>query len=95
VLKGSEEMPDRPREADVQANRERQLMEPYPKAAEVVDRITAEIAAETPATPSPAESPAASVEGIKTGVPSNYESSLGGHPKSMTDFEVKKPPGRL
>lgn len=87
-------MPDQPREKDVDLNRERQLMEPYPKAAQVVDKITSEIAKETPASPNP-ESPVASIEGVKTGVPSNYESSFGGHPKSMSDFVVKRPPGRL
>ncbi|WP_139491030.1 hypothetical protein [Brevibacillus dissolubilis] len=98
-------MADHPREADVQVNRIRQLNEPYPAAARVIDEIVAEKAKQRPAV-----QPHRSVDGIdasllvnleteagglKTGVPSNYETNVGGATKSMTDFEVKKSPGRL
>ena len=88
-------MTDGPRERDVQLNRERQLQEPYPNAAFVVDQLSAE--KQTQGTTPPPQEPGPSGEnlGIKTGVPSNYESSLGGEPRHLTAFEVKKPPGRL
>ncbi len=85
-------MSDRPRETDIQLNRERQLQEPYPAAA--LDQIVASNAyADRNAVPAEAEDTEAG--GLKTGVPSNYEASLGGHPKSMTSFEVNQSPGRL
>ncbi|WP_274362788.1 hypothetical protein [Paenibacillus thermotolerans] len=34
-------------------------------------------------------------DGFETDVPSNYETSLAGTPKSLTGFEVTKSPGRL
>ncbi|MFC4076234.1 hypothetical protein ACFOUO_05350 [Salinithrix halophila] len=33
--------------------------------------------------------------GLDTETPSNYENSLGGHPKNLTEFEVDRSPGRL
>lgn len=33
--------------------------------------------------------------GLEGNVPSNYENSLVGNPKGLTDFEVSKSPGRL
>ncbi|MBA4494721.1 hypothetical protein ACFO25_17595 [Paenactinomyces guangxiensis] len=33
--------------------------------------------------------------GLDLELPSNYENSLGGHPKNLTDFEVQRAPGRL
>ncbi|SEN28668.1 hypothetical protein [Lihuaxuella thermophila] len=33
--------------------------------------------------------------GLDLDIPSNYENSLGGHPKNLTDFEVKRSPGRI
>ncbi|WP_170109750.1 hypothetical protein [Melghirimyces profundicolus] len=33
--------------------------------------------------------------GLDLEVPSNYENSMSGHPKSMTGFEVRKSPGRM
>jgi hypothetical protein len=88
------QMNDRPRDRDIQLNRERQLQEPYPVTAQVVDQIVREKEAESPAPPAP-EGVSGDVDGLKTGVPSNYEASLGGEPKSLTAFEVKKSPGRL
>ncbi|UYZ13846.1 hypothetical protein A6764_02380 [Brevibacillus sp. WF146] len=87
-------MNDRPRDRDIQLNRERQLQEPYPAAARVVDQVVRAKAAESPAPLVPEEA-AGGVDGMKTGVPSNYEASLGGEPASLTAFEVKKSPGRL
>lgn len=89
-------MSDHPREIDVRVNRLRQLNEPYPNAAAIVDQIVAEKKKEAPAQTNVAEDTAYDyTSGLKTGVPSNYEANLGGERKSMTDFEVKKPPGRL
>lgn len=88
-------MADGPRERDVQLNRERQLQEPYPNAAHVVDQLAAEKQSQitTPASQEPV--PSGENLGMKTGVPSNYENSLGGEPRHLTAFEVKRPPGRL
>lgn len=88
-------MADRPRERDIEVNRERQLLEPYPNAAKAVDQIVAEIKSASPASPTTTEEGFGDGLGLKTGVPSNYEASLGGESKSLTAFEVKKPPGRL
>lgn len=88
-------MTDHPRERDVRVNRLRQLNEPYPNAVAVVDQIVAQ-KAEGAAVPEEVEETDYDYTvGLKTGVPSNYEASLGGEPKSLTAFEVKKPPGRL
>ncbi|USG65468.1 hypothetical protein NDK47_25745 [Brevibacillus ruminantium] len=42
-------MEDQPREQDVEASRQRQLQEPYPYAAQVLDQIVAEKRAASPA----------------------------------------------
>lgn len=86
-------MADGPRERDVQLNRERQLQDPYPAAAQVLDQLAAEN--QTPVTLPPSSEPSGESLGMKTGVPSNYENSLGGEPRHLTAFEVKRPPGRL
>jgi hypothetical protein len=87
-------MADQPREADIQLNRERQLLEPYPYAAKVVDEIVAAKRKESPATTLPPQE-TGDADGLKTTVPTNYQASFGGQPKSMTAFEVKRSPGRL
>ncbi len=87
-------MNDHPREQDVQLNRERQLQETYPAAAKVIDEIVEAKRKESPPTPLPGDASPGMI-GLQTGVPSNYEANLGGERKSLTDFEVKKPPGRL
>lgn len=89
-------MADGPRERDVQVNRERQLQDPYPATAQVIDRISARLQAiATPQSPVQEDTPSGESLGLKTGVPSNYENSLGGEPRHLTAFEVKRPPGRL
>ena len=85
-------MANGPREADVRLNRQRQLMEPYPQAAAAVDEIVAE---KPTASHKPPAAVDASTDGLKTGIPSNYEANLGGEPRHLTAFEVKKSPGRL
>jgi hypothetical protein len=87
-------MADLPRDEDIQVNRERQLLEPYPYAAQVVDEIVAAKRKESPPTAAPEEE-SGEVGGLKTTVPTNYQASFGGQPKSMTAFEVKRSPGRL
>jgi hypothetical protein len=90
----SETMADLPRDADIQTNRERQLLAPYPYAAKVVDEIVAAKRKESPPTVAPEED-TGDAGGLKTTVPTNYQASFGGQPKSMTAFEVKRSPGRL
>ena len=87
-------MSDRPRETDVQQNRLRQLQEPYPYASQAVDQIVASKGGSKQMPPADPYDVSSDV-GIHTGVPSNYEASLGGEKKSMSSFEVKKSPGRL
>ncbi|NGQ96211.1 hypothetical protein G3578_13675 [Brevibacillus sp. SYP-B805] len=91
-------MADHPRDTDIQQSRLRQLNEPYPFAAEVVDQIVAEKAASSTVISNVPETPSPTAAGLQTTVPSNYEIHLGQGgvvTKSMTDFEVKKAPGRL
>lgn len=90
----SKQMSDQPREQDILRSRQRQLQEPYPFVAQVVDEIVKEKAAAFPSTPSPENIPG-EVNGLKTDFPTNYQASFGGVPKSMTGFVVKKDPGRL
>jgi len=87
-------MKDQPRDRDIDVNRERQLLEPYPNAAAMIDKLVLEKRRESPPTTLPGPS-SPGLSGLHTGVPSNYEANLGGERKSMTDFEVKKSPGRL
>jgi hypothetical protein len=87
-------MSDQPRARDVQLNRQRQLLEPYPSAAAMIDDLVLEKRRESPPTTLPGDA-SPGMTGLHTGVPSNYEANLGGERKSMTDFEVKKSPGRL
>jgi|GEM_PF-1339521 len=91
-------MADGPRNIDIDLNRERQLMKPYPTEAKVLDQIVAQKAAESPVISNVKEEPPHSAVGLKTSVPSMYEIHLGeggSVTKSLTDFEVKKTPGRL
>jgi hypothetical protein len=91
-------MADHPRETDIQQSRQRQRQEPYPYAAKIVDQIVADKAAKSTIISNVPETPSPTAVGLKTSVPSNYESHLGEGgevTKSLTDFEVKKAPGRL
>jgi hypothetical protein len=91
-------MADGPRERDIQLNRQRQLMKPYPEEAKALDKIIIQKAAENPVISNAPETPSHSAVGLKTGVPSSYELHLGeggSVTKSLTDFPVKKAPGRL
>lgn len=87
-------MVDKPNEQDI-ALIQQIVGEPHLGAGEVVDRISASKKGEADPQPQDPTVPSGEVLGIKTGVPSNYENSLGGEPRHLTAFEVKRPPGRL
>lgn len=91
-------MADGPRQSDIEVNRERQLLQPYPEEARLLDQFVAQKAAQSPVISNVPETISHSAVGLKTSVPSNYELHLGeggSVTKSLTDFEVKKAPGRL